>query len=134
MADYSEKIILIVDDQAFLRNSLVKELVRLGANEGRILHANNGREGLEFLNSGNEGEGNMIDLVLSDWNMPIMSGLDFLKRVRTSNKSYQKIPFALVTTVSEKDKIIEALNFKVSGYLLKPIDPEKLKELLLTVF
>jgi len=134
MNKYNGKVILVVDDTAFLRNSLVNELEALGVSRGRILTAENGKEGLDYLASGAKDEDQVIDLVLCDWNMPIMTGIELLKKVRNSDKPYKNIPFALVTTVSEKDKIIEALSFNLSGYILKPIDVQKLKELLINIF
>ena len=136
MVDYAEKVILIVDDQAFLRNSLIKELVKLGFIEGKILEAENGQEALKLLKTtedGGELQG-LVDLILSDWNMPRMNGLELLKNVRNSQNSFKNIPFALVTTVSEKDKIIEALSLNLAGYIIKPVDPPKLKELIESVF
>jgi two-component system chemotaxis response regulator CheY len=136
MVDYAEKVVLVVDDQSFLRNSLIKELVNLGFIEGKILEAENGNEALKLLKTtedGGELQG-LVDLILSDWNMPRMTGLELLKNVRNSNHSFKDVKFALVTTVSEKDKVIEALNFKLAGYIIKPVEPEKLKDLIESVF
>lgn len=130
----SEKVVLIVDDTAFLRNSLIHQLEDIGFSLGHILTAENGKEALDLLKAAQEKNESAIDLILCDWNMPKMTGLQLLQRIRQSNDRYNMIPFALVTTVSEKDKIIEALSYKLSGYIIKPVEKNKLLALIHSVF
>lgn len=129
--NYTNIKVLIADDTSFLRASLIKELHSIGFDKINIIECIDGKEAFEKLKSGNE----KFDLVLSDWNMPRMSGLDFLKSVRSSSDDkISKIPFVLITTVSEKEKIIEALSFQVSSYLIKPIQTKKLLEIIEKLF
>ncbi len=128
--DYSKTKILIADDTAFLRVSLVKILTELGFEKNNILECENGKLAFDYLRNYN----GQFDIVLSDWNMPVMSGLDFLKCVRASSDYFKTIPFVLITTVSEKDKIVEAINYQVSAYLIKPIVEQKLKDTLDRIF
>lgn len=107
--------IFIVDDTAFMRAGLSKILVELGCSKNKIFEFENGLEALNALQ-------NMIpNLIFIDWNMPIMTGLEFIKRVRSSGTQTQNVPIVFVTTVSEKEKIIEALPYGLSGYILKPV-------------
>ncbi len=63
---------------------------------------------------------NQFDLILSDWNLPKMSGLDFVKYLK-SNPETQKTPIIMVTTIHERSAILKALKVGVNGYILKPI-------------
>lgn len=128
---YSQIKILLVDDTSFLRASLIKELHSIGFDKVNIDECGDGKEAFDKLRSGIE----RFDIVLSDWNMPRLSGLDLLKLVRSyDDEKLSKIPFVLVTTVSEKDKIIEALSFNVTSYLIKPVQNKKLLEIVEKIF
>lgn len=122
--------IMVVDDTAFMRSTLVRLLLELGFHKDNIIQFENGRHALDRLKTSDE----KFDLVLSDWNMPNLNGLEFLKLVRASNLYFRKIPFVLITTVSEKEKVVEAILFQVNGYLLKPLEMPKLKETLETIY
>lgn len=128
--DYSYKKIYVVDDTAFMRVGLIKILGELGFDKNRIKQFENGREAFESLKN-SPGD---CDLILCDWNMPQMTGIDFLKLIRSAKFDRPDIPFILITTESEKDKVIEAIQYKVNGYLLKPVNPEKLKTTLEDIF
>lgn len=122
--------VMVVDDTAFMRSTLSRLLQELGFNKENIIQFENGRHALERLKTSEE----KFDLVLSDWNMPNLNGLDFLKLVRASNSDYKKIPFVLITTVSEKEKVVEAILFQVNGYLLKPLEMPKFKETIDSIY
>lgn len=128
--DLKNKKILVVDDTIFLRVELVHMLIKLGLPRDNVFQCGDGVEAMAHLRSPLV----RFDLILSDWNMPNLTGIEFLKQVRSSNGYYTQIPFVLVTTLSEKDKVIEAIKYKVSGYLIKPITFESLKENLTRVF
>ncbi|MBF0112877.1 MAG: response regulator, partial [Desulfamplus sp.] len=70
---------------------------------------------------------NDIDLVISDWNMPKMTGLELLKWVR-GNKKYAKTPFLMVTAEAQKQNVIEAVQAGVSNYVVKPFTAEAISE------
>lgn len=131
--NYLHKKVLIADDTAFLRSSLIKDLVELGFDKNNILECEHGREAFANLVSSAE-RNQQFDLVLSDWNMPKLNGLELLKLVRNSEHYFRQIPFILITTVSEKDKIIEALSHNVTSYIIKPIIQKKLQENIDRVF
>ena len=86
-----------------------------------ILEAEDGQLALEELKK------NKVDLIISDWNMPNMTELEFLKAVR-SDESFKKIPFVMVTAEGKKDNVMEAAKAGVSNYVVKPFTPETLEE------
>ena len=86
-----------------------------------IDEAENGEDALRKLKGGDYG------LVVSDWNMPIMEGIELLKRVR-SDPHLKDIPFLMVTAEAEKEKVIEAIKAGVDNYIVKPFTGEVLKE------
>ncbi|PIP89406.1 MAG: response regulator [Bdellovibrionales bacterium CG12_big_fil_rev_8_21_14_0_65_38_15] len=125
--NFKNKKILIVDDTAFMRNALCKILTELGFPLGYIEQAENGKVGLEILNKTYAEKKQPFDLVFCDWNMPTMTGIEFLKAVRKSPALFKDIPFILVTTDSEKEKVIEAVKYKVTDYIIKPVTKESIE-------
>jgi two-component system, chemotaxis family, chemotaxis protein CheY len=110
---------MVVDDFSTMRRILRKILKDLQFKE--IIEAENGAEALKLLKS------TKVDLIVSDWNMPIMTGLELLKRVRADDQ-YKALPFLMVTAEAQKDNIVEAVKAKVSNYVIKPFSPAMLAE------
>jgi two-component system chemotaxis response regulator CheY len=73
-----------------------------------------------------------IDLILTDWNMPEMSGLEFVQLVR-KDEAYKNLPILMITTNSGKEEVVDALKAGVNNYIVKPFTPETLKEKMLGV-
>lgn len=121
---HSASKILIIDDTSSLRDLLKAYLRRMGF--WNIHEAENGQDGLDKLWAAQNGN-DPFHLVISDWNMPELSGIDLLRRVRMV-PDWKNLPFLLLTTESEKAKIVEAVQAHVSNYMVKPIDEETLKE------
>ena len=117
--------ILIVDDFATMRRILKNILKQLGFRN--LVEADDGTTAWEVL------ESQEIDLIISDWNMPKMTGLELLKKVRASDQ-YKKSPFLMVTAEAQKQNVIEAVQAGVSNYVVKPFTAEaisdKLKKIL----
>ena len=111
--------ILVVDDfdtmQKIIRNILLEQ----GYSD--IVYARNGKLALEALQK------EKIDLIISDWNMPTMNGLELLKAVRESPE-LRHLPFIMVTAEAEQAHINVAIKAKVDAYILKPFSGEKLAE------
>lgn len=122
--NFKTKRVLVVDDLGFMRNSLINILEELGFSKGAITQVENAKDALDFLNESAESKILKFDIVFSDWNMPNISGLQLLKKVRESQKYFKDIPFILTTTDSEKEKVIEAVQYKVSNYIIKPVTKE----------
>ena len=117
--------VLIVDDFATMRRIVKGVLKQFGFNN--IIEAEDGNAALEELKK------EKIGLIVSDWNMPNMSGLDLLKAVR-GNDQFKNIPFIMVTAEGQKESVIEAVKFGVSNYIIKPFTPETFNEKLQKVF
>ncbi|MBT7608909.1 MAG: response regulator [Bacteriovoracaceae bacterium] len=90
-----------------------------------ITMANNGKEALDALIETKNKE--KFDLLISDWNMPIVSGIDLLREVK-HNPQYYDLPFIMMTTESEKDKVIDAISLGINNYIYKPVTARDLKQ------
>ncbi|HCC53585.1 MAG TPA: response regulator [Desulfobulbaceae bacterium] len=123
-ADLNMKI-LVVDDFATMRRIIKNILTQLGFKN--IIEADDGSTALVVLKS------EKIGLVISDWNMPKMTGLDLLKAVR-ADASMTNTPFIMVTAEAQQDNIILAVKAKVSQYIVKPFTAETLSEKLNKIF
>lgn len=122
--------ILVVDDMAAMRLRLMNQLKAMGYTN--IDQAENGQEAFEVLEK-KRSENNAIELVISDWNMPVLSGIDLLEKVR-SNIHYAKLPFIMVTAEGEKQQVVRALKIGVSDYLVKPVDKSVLGQKLASLW
>ena len=111
--------VLIVDDFATMRRILKNILKQIGFKN--LLEADDGTTALEVL------EKQSVDLVISDWNMPKMTGLELLKILR-ADKRYARIPFLMVTAEAQKQNVIEAVQAGVSNYVVKPFTAEAISE------
>lgn len=118
--DLSKLKVLIVDDFPTMRRIVRNLLKQIGITN--VIEADNGQNALSVLETHND-----IDLIISDWNMPVMTGIDFLKAVR-SNPKTKHIPFIMVTAEAKKENILEAVKAGVSNYVVKPFTAETLKE------
>ena len=110
--------ILTVDDSTTMRRIIINTLARIGHKD--VVQADNGKMGLDQLAAGG------IDVIITDWNMPVMDGLTFVKKVRSSEWAH--IPILMVTTNAAKEDIVEALQAGVNNYVVKPFTPETLRE------
>lgn len=110
--------ILIVDDRKDARAMLKNMLLDMGISQ--VYEAENGREGLGFVDIAPE----MVDVIVCDWNMPEMSGLSFLKQIRTV---YPDMPFLMLTGRSDFESVSTAKYSGVSAYIRKPFSPNQLE-------
>lgn len=117
--------ILVVDDFATMRQIVKKSLGALGLHN--ITEAVDGVDALAKLEKGD------FNFIISDWNMPNMMGIDFLKAVRASDK-LKGIPFLMVTAEAKRENVIEAAKAGVSQYIVKPFTVESLEEKLKAIF
>ena len=120
--------ILVVDDVSFYY-SLIKDHLRILGFTGQVFKATNVLKGIDVLKEQRLAE-NKIDLIICDLNMPKFNGLDFIKTVRSSNH-FAEIPIMIFTSVSENEKIIEAVQAGANTYLMKPWEAVQLKEKLI---
>ena len=109
---------LVVDDSATMRRILVNSLQRIGY--GDCVEAEDGQQALEKFDPS-------IGFVITDWNMPKMSGLDFAKALRAHGNG-KTVPILMVTTRSVREDIVAAVEAGVNSYIVKPFTPQVLKE------
>lgn len=117
--------ILIVDDFATMRRIVSTCLMQLGF--GNLTEAEDGQTALAKLAQ------KEFKLIISDWNMPKMMGIDLLRAVR-SDERFQSIPFVMVTAEGVKENVLEAVKAGVSNYVVKPFTAEILEQKLGAVF
>jgi len=112
---------LVVDDSSTMVRIIVNVLLRIGALKENILTAENGKEGYDVYKKNKE----ILNFILSDWNMPIMNGLDFIRLVR---KEDNNIFIIMITTEGGKSEVITALKAGVNNYIVKPFTPQVLSD------
>lgn len=116
--------ILVIDDFQTMRRIIINLLRQLGF--ANVTEADDGTTGWERL------EADKIDLVISDWNMPQMTGLELLQKVRASEQ-YKTVPFIMVTAEGKRENVITAVQSGVNNYIVKPFNAATLKEKLVKV-
>ncbi|EPV8106661.1 response regulator [Campylobacter lari] len=111
--------LLVVDDSSTMRRIIKNTLVRLGHKD--VLEAEHGVEAWDLLSQNDD-----IKVLITDWNMPEMNGLELVKKVRAEEK-YADMPIIMVTTEGGNE-VITALKAGVNNYIVKPFTPQVLKE------
>ena len=111
--------ILVVDDFATMRKIVRNVLKQIHLEN--TLEAENGKKALEILNKED------VDLIISDWIMPEMTGIEFLKACKADPK-FRSIPFIMITAEAERDNVLEAIQAGVDNYIAKPFTPDKLQD------
>ncbi len=106
---------LVVDDSRAVRLIIGNILREMGT---EVIEAGDGREALEQL-----GQNPDVELVLVDWNMPVMNGLDFIVAAR-SQRAYDEVRIVMVTTETESEQVTRALNAGANEYIMKPFTKE----------
>jgi len=117
--------ILVVDDSSTMRRIIKNTLARLGFKD--VLEGADGVEGWNQLNENPD-----IEMLITDWNMPEMNGLELVKKVRADER-FEDLPIIMVTTEGGKAEVITALKAGVNNYIVKPFTPQVLKEKLQAV-
>ena len=125
MAPNTKMSILVVDDFSTMRRIISNVLRQLGYEN--IVEAEDGTKALAILDT------QQIDFVITDWNMPQMSGLDLLKAIR-ANKDKKNIPVLMVTAEAMQENIIAAAQAGVNNYIVKPFDAKTLSEKINKIF
>lgn len=110
------KTILVVDDSESIREVVSFTLEKAGH---KVLKAIDGQDALKYL------DGTDISLIITDLHMPIMNGIELIKKVRAT-EAYKRIPILFLTTESQKNKKLEAKAAGATGWIIKPFVPAKL--------
>jgi two-component system chemotaxis response regulator CheY len=117
---------LIVDDSSVMRKIVERSLRQAGVDFAAVLEASNGSEALTVLQQ------HKVDLILSDINMPVMDGLQFVEALQ-SLPSAKDVPVVMITTEGSESYVLKALSFGARGYIRKPFSPDEVKEHVLPV-
>jgi two-component system, chemotaxis family, chemotaxis protein CheY len=112
---------LIVDDSSVMRKIVARALQQGGVNLSEVLEAGNGAEALEVIRN------QKLDLVLSDINMPVMDGLEFVRQLQTVDNA-KGVPVVMITTEGSESHVMEAISCGARGYIRKPFTPEQMKQ------
>lgn len=123
-------LFLLVDDMEPLRRVVRAMLKNLGYLN--VLEASSGQQALQVLEK-TFVIGKPVNVILSDWQMPAMTGIEFLEVVRTTEQ-YAHLPFLMITAEGQREQIIAAIQAGVSSYLMKPISPAMLEDKLKAVW
>jgi two-component system, chemotaxis family, chemotaxis protein CheY len=119
-----ETKILVIDDMKTMRMVMKKCLKELGFTN--LAEADDGETAWPLIDQ-EASAGTPFQLILSDWNMPKLSGLDLLKKIRKDER-VKAVPFLLITAESDKGQVMEAIKAGVSNYLVKPFTADQVKE------
>ena len=112
--------LLVVDDSSTMRRIIKNTLARLGYKD--ILEGADGVEGWNAIDANPD-----VEMLITDWNMPEMNGLELVKKVRADER-FTDLPIIMVTTEGGKAEVITALKAGVNNYIVKPFTPQVLKE------
>ena len=115
------KTVLVADDSAMMRKIVSKNLKEISGGDITIVEAGDGKEALEAFQKGG------IEMVLTDWNMPNMTGIELVTALRKLDPD-KKIPIIMVTSEATADKVKEAVMAGVNNYISKPFTPDVFKE------
>jgi two-component system chemotaxis response regulator CheY len=109
---------LVVDDSVTMRRIMINALQRIGYTD--VVEADDGAQALAHFDAS-------IGFIITDWNMPVMNGLEFARAVR-AHPAGQSVPILMVTTRGAREDIVTAVEAGVNNYILKPFTPSVLKE------
>jgi two-component system, chemotaxis family, chemotaxis protein CheY len=112
---------LIIDDSSVMRKIVERSLRQAGIDLSKVFEASNGAEALVVL------QDNVVDLMLCDINMPVMDGLEFIKRLPEVANA-KGVPVVMITTEGSESHVVEALSHGARGYIRKPFTAEQVKE------
>jgi two-component system, chemotaxis family, chemotaxis protein CheY len=114
--------ILIVDDSSTMRRIIGNVVQQLGVEKGNFDEAEDGVVAWKMLQE------KTYDVILTDWNMPNMNGLELVKKIRSEGSTHKTTPTVMITTEGGKSEVITALKAGVNNYIVKPFNAQTLKE------
>jgi two-component system chemotaxis response regulator CheY len=117
---------LIVDDSSVMRKIVERSLRQAGLDLNKVFESGNGAEALSVLAD------NQVDLILCDINMPVMDGIEFIKKLPEVPNA-KDVPVVMITTEGSESQVVLALSFGARGYIRKPFTPDQVKDHVLPV-
>lgn len=127
MRKYSDCKVLVVDDMSTMRKIVTNLLVDVGFAKEKIADADDGITAQHYL------ENNEVDFIVTDWNMPKVTGIELLRWVR-SHERHKNLPVLMVTAEAKKEQIVEAAQAGVNGYIVKPFNSKTLSLKIAKIF
>ena len=121
---------IVIDDMMTMRKIIQKMLAQIGFTN--VVEADDGATAWPMIEEA-AAKGEPFDFIVSDWNMPQMSGLDLLKKIRAT-EGISKTPFLMITAEAEQSNVVKVVQAGVSNFVVKPFKPEVLKEKIDKVF
>ncbi|MCD4676677.1 MAG: response regulator [Desulfobacula sp.] len=118
--------VLIVDDSMPMRSVIKKTIKAAGYGNANFIEAEDGKQALDLLKQ------NWIDLVITDYNMPVMNGLKLICEMK-KDELFEQIPVIVISTEGSREKIDQFLNQGAAAYINKPFSPEQLRDILVRV-
>ncbi|MCP3875785.1 MAG: response regulator [Desulfobacteraceae bacterium] len=118
--------ILIVDDSLPMRSVLKRTLKAAGYGKADLLEAANGQEALEVMKNA------WVDIIMTDYNMPVMNGLEFIKAIKKDDVA-KDIPIVVISTEGNESKIKEFTDCGAAGYITKPFTAEAIRDLIVNI-
>lgn len=118
--------ILIVDDSLPMRSVIKRTLKAAGYGGAELLEAANGQEAINLLKNA------WIDIIITDYNMPVMNGLEFIKAIKKDEMS-KEIPVVVISTEGNESKIKEFMDCGAAGYITKPFTAEAIRDLIVNI-
>ena len=115
--------VLLVDDSETIRGAIERTFKMAKLPMEEVIQASNGAEALEILKT------RWVDMVLADINMPVMNGMDLVRKMK-ANSEWKEIPVAIISTEGSKTRMEELRSAGIAGYLRKPCRPEEIRDLL----
>ncbi len=112
---------LIIDDSSVMRKIVERSLRQAGVALAQVMEAGNGAEALNLLRS------NPVDLILSDINMPVMDGLEFVRQLKAEGLA-ANAPVVMITTEGSESQVVQAVSSGARGYIRKPFTADQVKE------
>ncbi len=116
--------VLIADDSSVMRRIVKNSLVNIGYDCAEILESSDGQDALKLI------QGQPLDIVFLEWNIPNINGLELVKQIR-KEPQFTNLPLVMITSVFERHNIMKAAKAGVDEYLIKPFSEEKLSEIMM---
>lgn len=121
---------IVIDDMLTMRKIITKMLKQIGFTN--IQEADDGATAWPMIESAHAA-GEPYDFIISDWNMPKMTGLELLEKIRTDPR-FKKMPFLMITAEAEQSNVLKVVKAGVSNFIVKPFTPETLREKIVKIF
>jgi two-component system chemotaxis response regulator CheY len=118
--------ILIVDDSLPMRSVIKRTIKAAGYGKADLIEAANGQEAIELLKN------SWVDLIMTDYNMPVMDGLEFVQTIKKDDTS-KDIPVVVISTEGNESKIKEFMDCGAAGYITKPFTAETIRDLIVNI-